>query len=162
MVTTTQILAERVLQHTCDEQCVDWALRLLESGREDLPICRLAAKLKPHNHFELAKLRDQILALLELDTVSDSDALTEYAHEILLNAANGDCDEIEAITKVKDLCITMDYLESIYDFYLLYFAWEDLQSQEVQWYWPNADRSNIRDMIHEQIVRFVQERENAG
>jgi len=33
------------------------------------------------------------------------------------------------------------------DFYNLYFAKDDLSVQEVQWYWENANRSNIDQVI---------------
>lgn len=36
------------------------------------------------------------------------------------------------------------------DFYLLYFAKDDLNESEIQWYWNGADRINI-----DQIIRKV-------
>ncbi len=109
IVTTAQILAERAMQQTCDKQCVDWAIRLLESGHETLAACRLAAKLRPHNHFELASLRDQILNELGHAHTSNDDAITAYAVEILTDAVNGRADLDEVLGKTKDLCIGNDY-----------------------------------------------------
>ena len=155
MVTTTKILADRVLQRACDEPCVDWAIELLANGNEHPATVRLATKLRPHNHFELASLRDQILSALGMDTKTDAEVLIEYATEILHDAAAEKRNQIETITEVKDLCITLDYHEAIYDFYSLYFAWADLQISEVQWYWQGADRSNIESLIHDRILEFA-------
>ncbi len=155
MPTTTRILADRILQRACGEPCVEWAIGLLEDGYEQLPICRLAAKLRPHNHFELASLRDQVLDLLNLAPKTDEEILTAYAGEILTEAASGNRDAIEAITDVKDLCIMMDYLPTLYDFYLLYFAWEDLQSSTEQYYWAGATQSNIKSLIDDRILEFA-------
>lgn len=38
------------------------------------------------------------------------------------------------------------------DFYLLYFAKDDLNESEIQWCWNGADRTNI-----DQIIRKVSE-----
>jgi hypothetical protein len=78
------------MQQTCDKQCVDWAIRLLESGHETLAACRLAAKLG-HAH------------------TSNDDAITAYAVEILTDAVNGRADLDEVLGKTKDLCIGNDY-----------------------------------------------------
>ncbi|MDG1808959.1 MAG: hypothetical protein P8J91_04255 [Pirellulaceae bacterium] len=161
MPTTTQILADRILERACGERCVEWAIGLLEDGYEQLPVCRLAAKLRPHNHFELASLRDQILDLLELAPKTDEEILTAYAGEILLEAANGTRNRIEAITEVKDLCIVMDYLPTLYDFYSLYFAWEDLQYSTEQYHWAGATRSNIESLIDNRILEFLRTNETA-
>ena len=109
MVTTLQILAERAMQQTFDEQCLVWAIRLLESGNETLAACRLATKLRPHNHFELASLRDQILNELGHAQTSNENAITAYAVEILADAVNGRADLDEVLGKTNDLCIGNDY-----------------------------------------------------
>ena len=72
MVTASQILAERALQLLCDEQCFDWAICLLESGHETTSACRLASKLRHHNHFELADLQDRILVEIGIDDIPHS------------------------------------------------------------------------------------------
>ncbi len=128
MVTTAQILAERALQKPCDEQCVDWAIGLLESGRETSATCRLAAKLTPHNHFELASLRDQLLSELGVFGTSDNDAIILYSAELLGRANDGRIDLDTAIAEVKNMYVSNDYdPHEIHAFYLLYFARVDLK-----------------------------------
>lgn len=39
------------------------------------------------------------------------------------------------------------------DFYLLYFAKDDLNESEVQWYWNGADRINI-DLIIKNAFQY--------
>jgi hypothetical protein len=41
------------------------------------------------------------------------------------------------------------------DFYLLHHAWERLQTDEVQWYWPGATKDNIDDIIRDRAIEFV-------
>lgn len=162
MVSTAQILAERALQVSCGRQCVDWAIGLLETGHDSLLVCRLSAHLPPHNHFELASLRDQILCELGLMDISIDDAITMYAAELLKAADNGQSDFDTAIAEVKDLCIANDYQSNIYDFYALYFARADLREQNFQYYYPDADRSNIDEVTRKRVHEFVAEQRNLG
>lgn len=156
MVTTAQILAERTLQVSCDEQCVDWAIGLLASGHETSAACRLAAKLTPHNHFELASLRDQILSELGVFETSGNEAIILYSAELFRRALDETLDLELAIARVKELYVSNDLEPSeIHDFYLLYFASIDLKESDFQYYWPSADRSNIEHITRERIQEFL-------
>ncbi len=50
------------------------------------------------------------------------------------------------LKEIKDICIALDMEQEYMDFYLLYFAKDDLNESEVQWYWEGVDRTNI-DLI---------------
>jgi hypothetical protein len=41
------------------------------------------------------------------------------------------------------------------DFYLLYYAKNDLTEDEVQWYWEGANRENIDGIIKEQFKNWL-------
>ena len=156
MVTTAQILAERAMQLPCGEKCVDWAIRLLESGHESQSAYRLAAKLRPHNHFELASLRDQVLTELNLADTADVVAICSYVAEILANSNENTLDAV--LTEIKDIYLSNDHEPiEIYDFYLLYFARADLKEQEFQYYWPDATRDNIERITNDRIREFIVE-----
>ena len=68
---------------------------------------------------------------------------------------------IATLTIIKDLCIARDYQRDIYDFYLLYFAYTDLQESEVQWYWEGATRENIASIVRDRAEVFLQSTGNA-
>mgnify|MGYP000135367706 CR=1 FL=1 len=156
MVTTAQILAERAMQLPCGEKCVDWAIRLLESGHESQSAYRLAAKLRPHNHFELASLRDQVLTELNLADTADVVAICSYVAEILANSNENTLDAV--LTEIKDIYLSNDHEPiEIYDFYLLYFARADLKEQEFQYYWSDATRDNIERITNDRIREFIVE-----
>ncbi len=160
MITTAQILAERALQKSCSEQCVNWAIGLLESGCESPTACRLAAKCPPHNHFELASLRDQVLEELGVIDTPHDEAIIDFAAELLSRAEDETMDLDAAIEMVKDLCVANNYQADLHDFYLLYFARTDLREREYQYYWSDADRSNIDEVTRERVRRFLTEYRN--
>jgi hypothetical protein len=43
------------------------------------------------------------------------------------------------------------------DFYLLYFAKDDLLIDEVQWYWEGANRENIDKIIRDKFRQWLNE-----
>jgi hypothetical protein len=47
-------------------------------------------------------------------------------------------------------------MESEYmDFYLLYFAKDDLNESENQWYWDSADKNNIDEIIKRKFQEYI-------
>ncbi len=62
--------------------------------------------------------------------------------------------EIEAVAQ---LCIQHDYAPDLYDFYLLHDAYDSLRTSELQWYWPDAGRSNILQIMRQRAEEFVRE-----
>ena len=143
-MTTARILAEKAFQETCGQQCVDWAIGLLESGHDSPHLRQLAGMLPTYNHFEMAALRDRTIEELKFAEVTPTVAIREYAAEVLRYALHGDLDVIEALKVVADLCVANDYAPDLMDFYRLYYAHIDLQGGGMQWYWNGAMREQYR------------------
>jgi hypothetical protein len=114
-VTTARILAEKALQETCGQQCVDWAIGMLERGHDRPSLLQLAGMLPPHNHFEIAALRDRAMEELRIVEVLPSEAIRAYADEVLRFALAGNLDLIKAIEIVSDLCIADGYPRDLMD-----------------------------------------------
>jgi hypothetical protein len=155
-ITTARILAEKALQATCGQECVDWAVSMLEQGRDGHYLTMLAGMSPPLNHFEVADYRDRSLRELGIANISDSEAVAAYSAEHLRLALAGEVDLISTLSVIKDLCIAHDYQRDIYDFYTLYFAYTDLQESDFQWYWEGATRENIVSIIRRRAEVFLQ------
>ena len=154
-VSTARILADKALQNPCGKECVDWAVSMLEQGLSGRHLVFLAGMAPPHNHFELAELRDRALEEVGAVGVSDVIALRRYAAEELQWALSGEADLAETLRAFKDLCVANDYRREFYDLYLLYFAYTDLLDSEEQHYWPDATRENILSIIREQAAQLA-------
>ena len=155
MITTTRILAEKALQKTCGQNCLDWAISMLELGYNGHYLTMLAGISPPFNHFELSDFRDRALRELKIPETNPKDSVTAYTAEILTSLLNNNARIVASLAEIKEMCIKADYQSNIYDFYLLYFAYTELQESEVQWYWPNADRKNIVDIIIQRAKEFL-------
>lgn len=157
-VTTAHLLSDLALQETCGQQCVEWAIGMLESGHESHSLLRLAGMLPPYNHFEIAALTDRALNELHVNRKPPVDAALAYAAELLGSALAGEIDIVLANSTVAELSIALDYQRELSDFTMLYWAHKDLQYGDVQWYWDGATCDNIREIMRQRAEEFLAKR----
>ena len=139
----------------CGQECADWAIEMLMQGRDSAHLRMLAGMEGPHNHFELAALRDRVLGELGEEAPSRDEAVRLYAKERLRATMDGAADLLVEIEVVAQLYIGNDHQSALQDFCLLHWAYDDLQTSAVQWYWPGADRSNILAIMKRKVEEFV-------
>jgi hypothetical protein len=149
------ILAMRALQRSCGGESVEWALSLLDRGLDSRSLRILAGMTSPLNHFELSDLRDRVLDELSPPELNEADPVTSYVREIVGEALGNSRTLGEVFREVSELSIALGYPSELRSFYLLRFAWEDLQNGDVQWYWPGATRENIDDIMLGEAQRFA-------
>src|SRR4051812_42777422 len=128
---------------------------MLERGHQSHYVLRLAAMMPPYNHFEIADLRDRTLHELGIAEMSPSEAGLSYAKELLRNALLDRENIDQAFAEGAQLYIGNSYQKELSDFYLLYNAYDDLKSQEIQWYWDGATRENITSLMRDRARQFV-------
>lgn len=154
-VSTTQILARRVRELACGVECVDWAIGLLEEGHDSPSLRILSGLTPPLNHFEVADLRERVLADLSPPELLLSDPVTAYVRELVATAISEERPMFKTFHQVAQLAIELDYPRELQAFYNLSFAWEDLQHSEEQWYWDGATRVNIDQIMRDEAAAFV-------
>ena len=161
-ITTAHILADKLLQKTCGQECVDWAISMLDEGHDGECLSRLWGMVPPFNHFEIAALRDHALTELGMKDFARTDILSRYATELLQSGLSGEVPLVAALTAVKELYIAADDQANLFDFYLLFFAYDDLIESEFTYHWPEATRDNILEIIRERSEAFVRRQERDG
>jgi hypothetical protein len=154
-LTTIQILARRARELACGMECVDWAIGLVEQGYDSPSLRMLSGLSPPLNHFEVADLRERVLADLSPPELQLSDPVTEYVRELVVSAVAEERPMFRTFHQVAQLAIELGYPRELQAFYNLSFAWEDLQISEEQWYWNGATRGNIDQIMREEAERFV-------
>jgi hypothetical protein len=154
-VSTIEILARRKLECSCGQECVDWAIGMLERGFESRSLLMLAGMTPPLHHFEIRDLRDRALEEMGLPERHIEDPVTAYV-VAMVSAALADVGALrEVFATVARIAIETGYPNELMPFYLLHFAAEDLRHQDTQWYWPEANRTNIYRIMREEAERFV-------
>lgn len=161
-VTTARILADKACQRQCGQECVDWAVSMLEQGCDGHCIMMLAGLTPPFNHFEVARFRDRALqeigaADITSPTSADAVVADMFRHELANEA------ELAAALEVaKDLYVAFDLPHSLRDFYLLHLAWDELKEHEEQFYWDGANRENVVSIVRAQASAFLQSTGQTG
>ena len=157
---TYEILAWKHFNLPVDEKWINWAVEMLIEGFETEHLIELAGILKPYNQHELCYLTDKVFKELNLDYSNQNNVLTNYITFLGKQVLKGERDLLKSLSVLKDIHIGNDYLEITQDFCSLYWAKLDLEFSEVQWYWPDADRSNIDQICIQHFEDWINENED--
>lgn len=142
--------------------CVAWAVQMLESGKDSESLCILASLTPPFNYWEVQRYLEAAVQELGLERLSETTALSAFVANALRRMLSGDATEAETLSKLRDLCIAYGLPNSLYPFYMLHFALEDLSTgrQTYSHYWPDADDKNIHEVIETAAVQYLVGNEN--
>jgi len=160
VISTYRVLMKKAFNEDVDEMWVEWALEMIQAGYESDNLYILAGITRPYHQFELQRLLDKVLADLDLDYEDRSLMIRNYIYYIISVALNEPSNYLSTLREIKDICIALDMEQQYMDFYLLYFAKDDLNESEVQWYWDGADRTNI-DLIIRKVFEDYLDRNNS-
>jgi hypothetical protein len=154
-VSTVEILMRKMLGRACGQECVTWAIGMLEQGYESPSLPILAGLTPPLNHFEVAQLRDRALQEIRPAELKIDDPINAYVAEIAFDAIYDIGSLREVFARVTQLAIELGYPADLQPFYNLHFAADDLRHSDVQWYWEGANRENIEQLMLQEAQRFV-------
>lgn len=138
------------------DESIDWAIEQLQLGHETPHLLMLAGMSKPVNYFETAPYLAQALKELQLEEKMGADAIISLCRYYIRKIAQvqdvpGNLKHLYSFYYQFDL----DYL--IHDFVYLYWAWEDLEYDSAQYYWPDATADNIESLVVERAVLWLAE-----
>jgi hypothetical protein len=152
---TYEILAWKYLNKDVDEKWSEWAIEMMMVGYDTEHLVELAGIEKPFNQFELKDLTDKVFEELNLDYSNQEIVIKNFVLYLGEQVLSEKKDLLNTLEVLKDICIELDYEETIYDFYSLYFAKDDLETSEVQWYWNGADKSNIDQICFDYFKDWI-------
>ncbi len=142
------------------DDCIDWAIEMISLGYENPSVLILSALTRPTNYFETIEYLQAALKELKLTPKTGIDGIRSYGRYILKSIANG-INVKENLSSVYKYCQSKNYEKDIYDFYLLYWAWGDLDYRMThQEYWPEADANNIENIVIKRAKKWLIETEN--
>lgn len=152
---TYKILKNKVFNEPIDETWVNWAIEMMRAGYESEHLYILAGEMKPYNQFELQALTDNVLQDLHLDYSNKEDTIRNYTYFLIKSSIHKPETYTYTLRELRDLSINLDYDDEYMDFYLLYWALDDLDYSEYQHYWEGATRANIDDIIKTEFQKFI-------
>ena len=159
VLSTFRILKQKSFNEDVDESWVNWAMEMIEVGFENENLFILAGITKSENQFELQDLTTQILKELNLDFSNQKSVTKNYVYYLISNSIYKTEFYLETLKELKNICVGLNMENEYMNFYLLYFAKDDLRDQEYQYYWNDANRENIDQIITEYFKNWKTEYE---
>lgn len=160
VLTTYKILKEKACNADIDDSWTEWALEMIEAGYEADSLYQLAGISKPYNQFELRDLTNKVLNDLNLDYSDKRKTIKNYAYFLIKSNIENPKKYYNVLTEFRDIYYEFDMDREYQNFVLLYWAKDDLISEEVQWYWEGANKNNIDKIIEDQFKLFITKFEN--
>jgi hypothetical protein len=155
---TYNVLTLYVQNRFADESWAIWALEMLEAGFETEHLVIMAGIGKSENFFYVRDLATKVFAELSLNYSSQEKIMNDYALYLVEEALAGNRSYSAVVTELKDVYNAFGHPNHLSEFYLLYWASEDLKIDKVQWYWPDATRENIQEIMSEYFREWVKDR----
>jgi hypothetical protein len=143
---TYKIIAYKAIKDFNTEDCIDWAVELLELGYNSPNLLILAGLNRPTNYFETINYLEKTLAELKIESKENEDAIQSYCYYYIKQISNR-INVTNNLTRICKFCIDYDYEKSVYDFYLLNWAWDDFNYGDLTHYWDGATRINIEEIV---------------
>ncbi|SNA74739.1 hypothetical protein [Flavobacterium psychrophilum] len=156
---TYKIVAFSEIENFNSDDCIDWAyeMLLLENYSESLFI--LAGISKPSQYFEVKKYLKKALNELNIKALDKEDAILSYSTYYIKKIAKSENIE-QNLKLIHTFCQDNDENSNIFDFSMLYWAWDDFKyGEEYTHYWENANRHNINEIIIEVAKKWLSKNE---
>lgn len=153
---TSKMLAYQHLKDFNSDQAVDWALEMISLGYDTPSLLILAGITKPTNFFEAEKYLLSSFIELGITLPEEHDAIVAYCRTFIEKMA-GSIDVKSNLKALYSTGLAFDYEKPIFDFYLLYWAWADLDYGETyQDYVPEATKDNIEGLVTNRAITWLQ------
>lgn len=150
------IQSHKALEHFDYSYAVDWAIDLIRAGKDNDNVLMLASFSKPYDRFEISPYVTAVLNDLGLEELDYKNAVIAEAHFYLTEILNNNSIR-KNLKYLYQLCIDNDYESGLMNFYLLYYAWDELEEIGVNYYFEGADLDNIEDVLKSEARKWIQE-----
>lgn len=156
---TYKIVAFSEVPNFNTDEGVDWAFEMVFLGHDTPSLLALAGFTKPTNYFQTIDYLKQALNELKLDILHGDKAILSYSSYYIKKIEQSE-NVKENLRAVYKFCQLKDYEQLIYDFYLLYWAWDDFDyGNEYTPYWEKANAENIEAIVVDTAIKWLTENE---
>lgn len=152
---TYKVVAFSEIPNFDTDECVDWATEMIFLGYDTPSLLILAGFAKPTNYFEVVDYLPTVLASLNLTQKFGDEGTLSYCSYYIQKISNSENIK-DNLTVIYKFCQANDYETLVYDFYLLYWAWGDIDCGiESTPYWGNANKENIEKIVVETAKNWI-------
>lgn len=140
------IQSHKALEPFDYQLAVDWAMELLHEGNDSDAVLMLASFTQPIEKHEISKYVTAVLRELGLEELECEEAVLAQTHYLLSKILKGNAIR-ENLKTLFELCVKTDYDVRIIKFYLLHYAWQDLEEIGTNFYYEGAYLNNIETIL---------------
>lgn len=152
---TYKVVAYQSMPDYDMDECVDWAVEMIELGYDTEHLLILAGLTKRVNFFETEKYLQAAMNELSLKPKTGEDGVISYSSYYIMQIAKG-INVRENLKTLADCIVDVGYNRSVYDFFTLHWAWDDMDWYDgMQWYWPEATSDNIENIVTDQAKQWL-------
>ena len=144
---TYKMVAFSEVPNFAPDECIDWAQEMLALGYDTPNLLMLAGMNQPGNYFEAIAYMKNAMTELGIPILNGNVACQSYASYFIKRIANS-VNVMQNLSSLYDFSLTSGFEDDIFDFRLLLYAWEHLEtSDEPQWDWIEATKENIESLV---------------
>jgi hypothetical protein len=144
---TYEVQAGYILGLQILQDWVDWADEAIVAGFDSQSLRILAGLQPPYDDHEIHRLSNKAFIELNVAPLKKEDCISYYIASLLRQVSAGQVSQRNALGKLRELYWATGQKAVLSDFFRLYHALTDLETEEVQWYWEGANRKNILQII---------------
>lgn len=152
---TYKMVAYSIIEDFNPDECVDWAVEMLQAGY-DTPVVGIIASMdKPVNYFEIIDYLEKALLELGISKKNGKKALFSYCIFYIIKIAK----KPEVKKNLRDLVGIIsgsDLMERLMDFCLLSWAWSEVDKL-YNHYWSGATPENIKRIVISTARKWLEE-----
>jgi len=158
---TYKVVAFREIPNFDSDECVDWAIEMIFLGYDTPSLLTLSGFNKPTNYFEVADYLPTVLSSLHLTQKTGDEAILSYCSYYIKKIANSD-NISNNLLHIYKFCRDRKYEKLVYNFYLLYWAWNDINyGYDYTHYWEGAKKDNIENIVVDTAKKWIEKNEQS-
>tara|TARA_B100000508_G_scaffold139575_1_gene138239 strand:- start:61 stop:534 length:474 start_codon:yes stop_codon:yes gene_type:complete len=142
-----------------DETWVNWSEDMIAEGfdKKCSDLLVLCAERPPFNEFEMKDLIENILDQLSLDSRDKESVIRDYLIFLRSQVLEREIKLMEALREIVDINNELGMNDSLHDFYLFYYAKDELENEGVQFYINNKSAKQINKTIYDYFENWQPE-----
>jgi hypothetical protein len=153
---TYKIVAFQDINEIQSDEIIQWAIEMIELGYRSENLFMLASFEKKSNFYEIENYLKKTLIELNLTPKKDKEAYVSYSYYYVLKISENK-NVKENLAELYKYCQKWNYEENIYDFYLLYWAWNDFDYFSHSSYWYEATKENIQSLVIDKAKVWIED-----
>lgn len=136
------------------DTAVDWAIDMLRRGVETENMLIISSFSKPVDKEEIKPYVSGVLKDLGLEEKTSEQSIIAHAHYYLARILEH-VEERKNLSALYKLCLEADYKYGLTPFYLLWFAWSDLEEKGYNYYYETATLDNFEDILKTEAESWI-------